>query len=717
MQFLCRTLSRSHYRIFPALIACLIFSSANAQYYISTIAGNGTDGTQGDNGPAICAAVSGPTGVCADPPGNVYIVTSNSVRKVDPHTNIITTIAGSDVWGYAGDGGPATDAQMMMPFDICMDPIGNIYVSEYAGHRIRKISTEGIITTVAGTGEAGFSGDGGPASAAKLNTPHGIVADRQNNLYIADAKNARIRKIDAETGMITTIIGTGADTYTGDGGPATLASTSFPRSVAVDDEGSIYFVETAAGKSCRLRKIDVTTGIVTTLAGSDVCGFSGDGGLGINATLSSPVSVEVDVSHNVYVLEYDEPRFRRLSQSTGIITTIAGNGSKSFSGDGGLAANASLNYPMGTGRGFNGAIYIADVPNQRIRKLTQIAPDLQLSQIEIEATPELPCSGSALSFNANITNAGTAPHYQWYVNDNPTGDNNNNFVSSDLVEGDKVKCVFTSGHCNGTEIVTSEVIDVKFGAGESPTVSITSTASKVCPGETVTLTTSVQNGSNVTYQWYKNNDQVGTGGAEYTYTPVDADDGIRCDITSSGCAGGVTSTEVVSTGVYDVPEIDITPKESFVSPGAVVRFVANVSGPLLTFEWSSSETLAYGTSLDAATKPVISSHAVFYTGQTADGCIIKDSANIFVSIQMVMPNAFSPNSDGNNDVFRIPNNVKFDLKEFAVFDRWGRKIFSTADITKGWTAENARNGTYVYSIAGEIEGRKTLFKGTVLVSR
>ena len=266
-------------RLLLLTLATLQFKNGSSQYYITTIAGNGNNISNGDNGPAICAGVMNPQGVCADPTGNLYITTSNSIRRVDAGTNIITTIAGSDSYGYSGDGGPAKNALMMFPFDICLDPIGNLYISEYGGHRIRKISTDGTITTVAGTGTAGFSGDGGSASNARLNTPQGIFVDWQYNIYIADTYNSVVRKIDAATGNINTIAGTGSIVHSGDGGLAINAGVPYPKSVAVDADGSVYLCEVLSGVTSRVRKIDAVTGIITTIAGSNVAAYSGDGKL------------------------------------------------------------------------------------------------------------------------------------------------------------------------------------------------------------------------------------------------------------------------------------------------------------------------------------------------------------------------------------------------------------------------------------------------------
>jgi gliding motility-associated-like protein len=699
-------------------MSAVLSQNGSCQYYISTVAGNGANNSRGDNGPAICAGLPNPQGVCADPTGNVYITSSNSIRRVDAVTNVITTIAGSDASGYTGDGGPARNALMAYPFDICLDPIGNIYVSEYSGNRIRKITTDGNISTIAGTGVEGYSGDHGPANAARLAKPQGIFVDRKNNLYIADTYNSAVRKIDAGTGVITTIAGNGTAIYSGDGGLAVNAGVPYPKSVAVDDDGNVYVVEVFAGITSRLRKIDAITGIITTIAGSGVYGHSGDGGPAINANLFDPVAVEVDNRGNIYILEYDAPRLRKIDGATGIISTVAGNGVNAFSGDGGLATVASMNSPGGMGRGFNGAIYIADQQNQRIRKLhpDSIEP-IQFSNISVEGPPGDPCTGTSVSFTATVTNAGSGPKYQWYINGNAAGINNATFVSPDVNEGDSVYCVYTSTHCTFEETITSNKVAVHFGSGAAPQITISATATKVCYGEKVVVFAATQNASSPLYQWYVNDEAVGNGEASFTYFPRTSDDKIKCDMTTGGCSAGVTSSEALTVSAYELPVINVIPEESVVPPGTIVALAANITGNVAQYSWSSVEGLINDRSLNPTTVPVIKNHDIIFTAETAEGCVIRDTAKIYVFVKMVMPNAFSPNGDGVNDIFRIPANVTFELYEFSVFNRWGKKIFATADITKGWDGNNAVNGTYVYMISGEVDGRKTVVKGTIVLAR
>ena len=699
-------------------VIAVLPGNVSSQYYITTIAGSGYNGSRGDNGPAICAGVPYPQGVCADPTGNVYITSSNSIRRVDASTNIITTIAGSDASGYSGDGGPAKNALMKYPFDICFDPIGNLYVSEYSGNRIRKISTDGKITTIAGIGVEGYTGDHGPATAARLARPHGIFVDGRNNVYIADTYNSAIRKIDAATGVITTIAGNGTATYSGDGGPAVNAGVPFPSSVAVDDDGNVYVLEVYSGITSRLRKIDAVTGIITTIAGSDVYGYSGDGGPAINATLFDPVAVEVDNRGNIYILEYDAPRLRKIDGATGIITTVAGNGVNDFSGDGGLATAASMYSPAGMGRGFNGAIYIADQQNHRIRKLH---PDkieaVQFSKIEVAGPPGEPCMGSPVTFTSEITNAGSLAKYTWYINSQPAGSNSATFISQDVKEGDSVFCVYKSTHCNQEETITSNKVAVHFSTAAAPEISIASSASRVCPGEPVIITATVENASSPVYQWYLNDEPVGNNMPSFTYSPGAGDDKIRCEITGDGCSGGVTGSGEIIVGAYASPEVNITPEEAVVPPGSSVSITANVTGEISEYSWSSTEGLENQNTLSPTTAPVLKSHEVIFTGKTVEGCVIRDTAKIYVFVKMVMPNAFSPNADGVNDIFRIPANVTFQLEEFSVFNRWGKKVFSTTEISKGWNGNNAVNGTYVYVITGKLDGKRTVFKGAFVLAR
>ena len=331
---------------------------------ITTIAGTGERDFGGDGGPAVRAALYFPSGVAVDGAGNLYIADTynHRIRKVDA-TGTITTIAGTGERDFSGDEGPAVEAELYDPYGVAVDSAGNLYIADTGNHRIRKVDATGTITTIAGTGERGFSGDGGPATAAQLAPPLGVAVDSAGNLYIADTSNLRIRKVDA-TGTITTIAGTGERDFSGDEGPATTARLTFPRGVAVDGAGGLYIADTY---NHRIRKVDAT-GTITTIAGTGERDFGGDGGPAVRAALYFPSGVAVDGAGNLYIADTYNHRIRKVD-ATGTITTIAGTGERGFGGDEGPATTARLTFPRGVAVDSAGGLYIADTSNHRIRKV------------------------------------------------------------------------------------------------------------------------------------------------------------------------------------------------------------------------------------------------------------------------------------------------------------------------------------------------------------
>ncbi len=339
---------------------------------IYTIAGTGISGYSGDGGAATAAQVNSPAGVIFDAAGNLYVADQAgcTIRKISP-TGIVTTFAGTGTYGHSGDGGAATAAQLGEPTTMCFDLSGNMYVAEPASSYIRKISTSGIISSVAGNFTYGYSGDGGPASASALDQPLSVVADAAGNIYIADALNSCVRKIDT-SGIITTIAGGGgaASGYGGDGGPATAATLNVTTSVALDTANNLYIADGANG---RIRKVS-PSGIITTIAGTGTRGYSGDGGPATAAMLDFPISVVVDSAGEVFVSDINSSVIRKISTS-GIITTVAGNGYIGYSGDSCAAAAARLYYPQGVTLDGRNNIYIADLFNARVRKVITDMPN------------------------------------------------------------------------------------------------------------------------------------------------------------------------------------------------------------------------------------------------------------------------------------------------------------------------------------------------------
>lgn len=410
---------------------------------ITTVAGNGGFGTSGDNGPARDASLAGAFSVAVDADGNLFIadLKDHRIRRVDAATNVIAPVVGNGVAKFSGDGGPATEASLNVPAGVAVDSAGNLYVLDNGNHRIRKVDARsGVITTVVG----GASGDGGPATAAVLNSIGGIAVDAAKNVYISDATANRVAKVHAATRIITTIAG-GVSGFSGDGGPAVGAGLT-PRGVAADNAGNVYIADSlnkrtrkvdAANGSITtieesrfpigvavdasgdiyvtdaiedvLRKIVAVTGSITvvardlaidssglavdtagnvyfpaperhrvqklgadgsitTVAGTNsVAGFAGDGALAVNAHLNRPSGVAVDRAGNLYIADTSNHRIRRVDAVTGIITTIAGNGSRGFAGDYGPATAAMLNNPSSIAVDDAGLLYIADTGNERIR--------------------------------------------------------------------------------------------------------------------------------------------------------------------------------------------------------------------------------------------------------------------------------------------------------------------------------------------------------------
>jgi len=343
-------------------------NNTNAQF-ISTIAGNGNGGYAGDGGAATNAQLSAPFGVCVDAYGNVYIAdyADQRIRKVSASTGFISTIAGNGTSGYSGDGGAATNAQLADPTGVSVDASGDVYIADRLNNSIRKVSAStGIISTIVGNGTPGYSGDGSAATSAQLHTPSGVFVDALDNVYIADEVNNSIRKVSASTGIISTIAGNGIGGYSGDGSAATSAQLGAPSGVSVDDSGNVYIAD---AYNNRIRKVSIITGIISTLAGDGTIGFSGDGTAAFYAQLYDPIGVSVDASGNVYIADTFNNRVRKIIAPTGIINTWAGS-TYGYSGDGGAATNAQLAYPFGVFVDIYGDVYIADRDNHVIRKVT-----------------------------------------------------------------------------------------------------------------------------------------------------------------------------------------------------------------------------------------------------------------------------------------------------------------------------------------------------------
>ena len=387
---------------------------------IATIAGNGDPGHAGDNGPAVAAHLNEPKSLAWGANGILYVADAENhvIRKVDLVSGLITTVAGrpeedtggsepvraqapaededpladpspgkaekfvqlSDISGtvryvvgtgksgrFGGDGGPATQATLNFPGAVAVDRQGNLYIADTMNHRVRKVeASTGVIATIAGTGQHRWSGDGGAATAAALNEPAALAVDEQGSLYIADQSNNRVRKVDLNTGLITTVAGTGESGYTGDGMPAAEAGISSPSGLAIGPDGELYIADTFSG---RVRRIDPATGVISTVAGDGgEYRFSGLPNE-FSSSLSRPYGIALDAAGNLLITDSDSHLIRRWDRKRKIITRLAGSGQAQFGGDGGDPLAGSLNYPFGVLVDGAGNVYIADTFNHRIRMI------------------------------------------------------------------------------------------------------------------------------------------------------------------------------------------------------------------------------------------------------------------------------------------------------------------------------------------------------------
>lgn len=391
---------------------------------ISTVAGNGDPAHAGDGGPAVAASVNEPKNIAIGRGGHLFIADSENhvIRRVDLHTGVIVTIAGRpmepvsrdvrggvqddplpmdeddplggptqevtsrftqsrDVSGtvrfvtgtqmgakrFSGDGGRAAEAQLNFPSAVAVDGQGHVYIADTMNHRVRKVDADsGVITTIAGTGQKRWAGDGGPAVLAALNEPTALALDQKGRLYIADQSNHRVRSLDLDTGIITTVAGTGEAGYSGDGMPGPEAALSGPSGLAVGLDGTLYIADTFNG---RIRKLDADTSVITTVAG-DGSEYRYQGNPHeFSTSLSRPYGIALDADGHLLVTDSDSHLIRRWHRLKKIITRVAGTGSAGYSGDGGLPLESSLNYPFGVAVDHQGNVYIADTFNHRIRMI------------------------------------------------------------------------------------------------------------------------------------------------------------------------------------------------------------------------------------------------------------------------------------------------------------------------------------------------------------
>ena len=387
-------------------ISLLLLASATASVAqtITTVAGDGTAGYSGDGSPATNASLNVPGRIVVGSNGDLFITDESNLRIRKVATDgTITTIAGTGTLGFPDDGSLATNANLRIPYGIALDGNGNLFFGDIISHRVHKIDVNGVITTVAGNGFDFFSGDNVLATNTGLTGPGDIAVDGNGNLFIIEG-SGRILKV-ATNGIITTVAGNDSRVFSGDGGLATSAGVESPVGITVDANGNLFIAE----ETGRVRKV-ATSGIITTVAGNGTPTFSGDGGPATSAGLRKPYDIAIDIDGNIFIAELFGHRIRKVTASTGIITTVAGTTVQGYSGDGGPATSANLQGPSGIALDGSGNLFIADRVDHRIRRVSAPAPPASVSISP--ANPVAVCAGSPFSVTALATNF-SPTSYAW----------------------------------------------------------------------------------------------------------------------------------------------------------------------------------------------------------------------------------------------------------------------------------------------------------------
>jgi sugar lactone lactonase YvrE len=485
---------------------------------INTVAGGGSCGSNycGNGGQATAAEIWAPAGITTDVAGNLYFaeIDNNCIRKVNS-LGIISTVAGNGTGSYSGDGGPATAATLNSPYGVALDAVGNIYIVDNGNNCIRMVNTLGVITTIAGTGTGSFSGDGGQATAATLHYPIGITLDATGNIYIADWNNRRVRKVNT-LGIINTIAGNGTVGFSGDGGQATAAELYNPLGLAVDGLGNIYIAD--AGNS-NVRQVNAS-GIITTVVGNGTAGYSGDGGLANAAEINGPYGVTVDAAGNLYVADSYNNCIRMVNTS-GIINTIVGNGTAGYSGNGGQATAAELNFPEGVAVDPYGNIYIADTDNDLTRKVCNYVPTLSLTSSSYSV-----CYGTSQTLSVSGANT-----YVW----SPAASLNNPNSATPTAHPTETTIYSVIGTNLGgckSNIPANVTVTVEF----LPTILLRTSSDTICLDSSAILNSS----GAISYTW-----STGNTTNEILVTPTVTTTYTVTGIGSDGCVNTATITQTV----------------------------------------------------------------------------------------------------------------------------------------------------------------------------
>lgn len=510
-----------------------------------TVAGTGVTGYAGDGGAAGAATLASPSAIAYDANGNLFLVDTNNhmIREILKSGGTIVTVAGTGIAGFSGDGRPAAAAQLDTPTGIAFDGNGHLYIADSHNHRIREI-VNGTITTVAGTGTSGFSGDGGQAVAAQLALPTAVAIDRNGRLLVADTNNQRIRSV--VNGVITTVAGDGEEFFAGDGGAATAASLDQPTGIAVDPSGNLYIADK---RNQRIRMVN-TAGLISTFAGSSASPFSGafdgDGGIATAAALARPVGVSVDSNGNVLIADTNNQRIRQVTGSA--IATLAGSGEQGSAGDGGPLTSVDLNFPKSAITDFTGNLIIADTLNQRLR--SSALPILTFTSTAVGAASAAQSLTLANTGTANLTVSQVRASAAFVVAMSSTCTGLPVTLAPGASCTENIAFVPTSSGAaagsvtvSGSGFVPQTVLLTGTGVQGASTTTLTANTASALVGQPVTFTATVQPTGSSTFAFYDGTTQIGTA------QPL-ANNAVSLTVTS--LAAGTHSITAVYSGTANV---------------------------------------------------------------------------------------------------------------------------------------------------------------------
>ncbi len=605
---------------------------ASAQI-INTVAGTSASGFAGDGGTATNANLFFIYDVAIDASGNMYIVDNNNnrIRKVTP-SGIITTIAGNGSMGYSGDGGAATAAKLNSPSGVAVDGAGNVYIADANNAVVRKVNTSGIISTFAGTGVGGFNGEGGQATAARFRVPRDVAVDNRGNVYIADYYNFRIRRVNA-AGIVRTVAGTSTGGYAGDGGQATAAKMRNPTSVDYDSKRRRLYIADYFNNCIRM--VD-STGIITTVAGTDSAGYAGNGGPATAALFDAPVNVTVDTAGDLYISDHNNFEVRKVDMTTRIISCVAGNHTTGYSGDGGLATAAQLGVAGICFDALNN-LYMCSYSN--IRKV-----DARLSVI---GGPSIFCQGTGITHTNSFTGgtwSSSAPGVAYTAG------------GSGIVyglSGGTATITYRPPGVYATYAITSDTVK------PLPIVGPISGSPIICVGATASLSNSTPGGT-----WSSvdtNIAKIDTSG----YLTGFISDSVTILYSVGNDCGTTSTTKVIYIDSPVTPVVTIsTPHDSLLYYGQLITFTAEPTygGFTPSYQWFLNEVPVPGVTANTYTVETYWHESVYCILTSSLGCVTKQadtSGSVFIRTNTV--GVGSAEKSPKLSLYPNPNNGNFEL--------------------------------------------------------